>query len=628
MRPTAFILLGLLITSSQASVAQVFGPLDASHPLTLDNVVQQAWLKASNTDAGDGFGHSVAISGYTVVVGAAEEDSGATGVNGAQGDNSVDGSGAAYVFVSTGGGTWTQQAYLKASNPDVVDYFGVTVAISGNTLVVGAISEASAATGVDGDGADNSAPQSGAVYVFVRDGTTWSQQAYLKSSNTDALDFFGSALSIDGDTLVVGAPNEESAATGVDGDEDDDSATYAGAAYVFVRDDTTWSQQAYLKASNTDPGDSFGYSVSVSGDTLVVGAIGESSNASGVGGDQADDSVAASGAAYVFTRNGTTWTQQAYIKASNPDFGDDFGVSVSLSGDTLAVGAESESSAATGVDGDQDDDTADQAGAAYVFTRNGTTWTQQAYLKASNTDAGDVFGWHLALSGNGLLVSSFREDSAATGVDGDDSDNTAPDAGAAYLFERDGSTWSQQAYLKASHADAGDWFGWRPAISPCFAVVGAFREGSAATGVDGDASDNSAGGAGAVTVFDLTDEVWSDHGCALAGVTGDPLLMGTGPMTGGTVSSIDLTNAAPNAVIGVFYAFASGLTKFKGGWIKPLPIFDPLITSTDHTGAATLLLPIPAGLPACVELWFQAAIQDNAAIKGVALSNALLGVTP
>ncbi|MBN1538004.1 MAG: FG-GAP repeat protein, partial [Anaerolineales bacterium] len=141
-------------------------------------------------------------------------------------------------------------SYLKASNTGSEDLFGRSVAVSGDTVVVGATGEASSATGVDGDQTDNSASGSGAAYVFVRSSGVWSQQAYLKASNTGANDFFGGSVAISGDTVVVGAMHEDSSATGVDGDQTNNSADASGAAYVFVRSNGDWSQQAYLKASN------------------------------------------------------------------------------------------------------------------------------------------------------------------------------------------------------------------------------------------------------------------------------------------------------------------------------------------------------------------------------------------
>ena len=187
--------------------------------------------------------------------------------------------------------------------------------------------EDSAADGVNGNQSDNSAEESGAAYVFVRSGNTWSQQAYLKASNSEADDRFGETVTISGNTIVVGAPREDSDADGVNGDQDDNSAEDSGAAYVFVRSGITWSQQAYLKASNSEggefSGDLFGISVAISGDTIVVGARREDSDADGVNGDQDDNSAQGSGAAYVFVRSGSTWSQQAYLKASNSDRSDD-----------------------------------------------------------------------------------------------------------------------------------------------------------------------------------------------------------------------------------------------------------------------------------------------------------------
>ena len=191
-------------------------------------------------------------------------------------------------------------SYLKASNTGAADWFGYSVALSGDTLAVGAPYEFSGATGVNGNQADNSASYSGAVYVFVRTGTTWAQQAYLKASNTGAGDFFGRSVALSGDTLVVGAPYESSNAKGVNGNQTDNAAANSGAVYVFVRTGTTWVQQAYLKASNTGFNGNFGWSVALSGDTLAVGADGEDSNATGVNGDQADNSAPGSGAVYVF----------------------------------------------------------------------------------------------------------------------------------------------------------------------------------------------------------------------------------------------------------------------------------------------------------------------------------------
>ena len=218
---------------------------------------QQAYLKASNAEAGDQFSDSVAISGDTLVVGAIFEDSSAAG---GETDNSAPFAGAVYVFARAGG-VWSQQAYLKASNAEGDDIFGRNVAISGDTLVVGANGEDSSAAGGE---ADNTVPGAGAAYVFVRAGGVWTQQAYLKASNAETNDFFGGHVAISGDTLVVGARLEDSSAAG---GEADNSAPGAGAAYVFARAGGVWTQQAYLKASNAESSDFFGGSVAISGDT-------------------------------------------------------------------------------------------------------------------------------------------------------------------------------------------------------------------------------------------------------------------------------------------------------------------------------------------------------------------------
>ena len=419
----------------------------ARYPLTIDPIVQQAYLKASNTGAGDHFGWSVAISGDTVVVGAPREFSNATGVNSNQGDNSASNAGAAYVFVRTGG-VWSQQAYLKASNTDRSDQFGYSVAISGDTVVVGAPFEDSSATGVDGEQGDNRFSNAGAAYVFVRNGGVWSQQAYLKASNTRALDRFGWSVAISGDTVVVGAQRKWF--------NPREGLRFAGAAYVFVRNGGVWSQQAYLEASNTGAGDRFGWSVAILGDTVVVGAQLESSNATGVNGNQGDNSASMAGAAYVFVRNGGVWSQQAYLKASNTDGNDRFGWSVAMSGDTVVVGAWLEDSNATGVNGDQGDNSASNAGAAYVFVRTGGVWSQQAYLKASNTDAVDEFAHSVAISGDTVVVGARQESSNATGVNGNQGDNSASNAGAAYIFSVEQPPFTSDGLVNSARFEAGD----------------------------------------------------------------------------------------------------------------------------------------------------------------------------
>ncbi len=474
----------------RSTVALLLTLLFSVSSLLAQDISQQAYLKASNTGAGDEFGAAVAISGDTLVVAAPTEDS-----MGTEADNSASAAGAVYVFVRAEG-VWMQQAYLKPAHAQAGDRFGQSIALAGDTLIVGANGEDSAAVGIDGDQTDNSALGSGAAYIFVRTGNTWTQQAYLKASNAEAGDAFGSAVSIAGDTVVVGAISEDS-----DGAPTNNNASGSGAAYVFIRNGTSWSQQAYLKASTPGASDQFGFSVSLAGQTLVIGANQEDSSAIGVNGEETNNLASNSGAAYVFVREAGLWTQQAYLKASNTGSNDQFGFAVSLAGDLIAISAPLEASTATGIDGNQTLNTAAGAGAVYLFRRDASTWEQEAYVKASNTAVSDGFGQSLALTGNVLVVGAMGEDSNATGLNGSQTNNIGTNSGAAYMFEKLEGVWGQQAYLKASNTGSSDQFGRSLAISDRTAVVGANLESSAAMEVNGNQSDNTANSAGAAYVF-------------------------------------------------------------------------------------------------------------------------------
>ena len=519
-----------------------------------------------------------------MIVGAFGEGSSAVGVNGDQTNNDAGGSGAAYVFIRSGS-TWSQQAYLKASNTDAGDQFGYSVALSGdgNTLTVSANNEASNAKGINGDQTNNGAFNAGAVYVFIRSGSTWSQQAYIKASNSGIGDHFGYslALSSDGNTLTVGAYGEASDATGINGDQSNNAASNAGAAYVFTRSGSTWSQQAYIKASNTGVSDQFGNSVALSGDgnTLTVGALGEASSATGINGDQTNNGAGNSGAAYVFTRSGSTWSQQAYIKASNAEANDRFGNSVALSGDgdTLSVGAYTEGSNAVGINGDQTSNGAGLSGAVYVFIRSGLTWSQQAYIKASNTDVIDQFGYSVALSGDGntLTVGAFGEDSNAVGINGGgQADNTASTSGAVYVFIRSGSTWSQQAYVKASNAEANDLFGYSVALSgdSNTMAIGAFSEDSDAKGINGDKMNNGAQNSGAAYVFSMSSVV--------------PTITSLTPNTGPEMI------ATPVTVTGTGFVAGDTTIVFNGADIVPLSVTPTSATFVTPTNIAASSVPV------------------------------------
>jgi hypothetical protein len=532
----------------------------ARYPITIDPIAQQAYLKPNavgTTQASDLFGYSVAVSGDTVVVGAYQEDSSTTGVNSTP-NESASNSGAVYVFVRSGS-TWSQQAYLKASQVRVEDQFGVSVALSGDTLVVGAFSEDSSTTGVNST-PNVSAANAGAAYVFVRSGTTWSQQAYLKASQVTLNDNFGFSVAVSGDTVVVGAFNEDSSTTGV-GSTPNESASGAGAAYVFVRSGTTWSQQAYLKASQVSVDDNFGRSVAVSGGTVVVGAYLEDSSTTGVNSTPNENDTDA-GAAYVFVRSGTTWSQQAYLKASQVGAADNFGNSVAVSGDTLVVGNLGEDSSTTGINSTPNESGAN-SGAANVFVRSGTTWSQQAYLKASQVSGGDTFGASVALSGDTLVVSAYAEDSSTTGVNSTPNES-ASEAGAAYVFVRSATTWSQQAYLKASQVTVNDSFGISVALSGETVVVGAHAEDSSTTGINGTPNE-SATQSGAAYIF--------------TGLGLPPTVTNVSPATGPTLGGTSVT------ITGTKFTGATGVTIGGSAATAVTVVDDTTITATTPSGS-------------------------------------------
>ena len=387
-----------------------------------DPLGTQQKIQASDklTTAQFGFSASISGDGLTAIVGA----------NGT-------GNGAAYVYTRSTASisaNWTQQAKIVASDGQLYDYFGASVSISsdGNTVIVGA------------DYEDTGASNAGAAYIFVRSGTSWSQQAKIQSSDKEASDFFGSKVGIsgDGNTAIVGANGE------------DTGGSNAGAAYIFTRSGTSWSEQAKIQSSDIEAGDYFGYSVSISGDgnIAIVGAWYE------------DTGATDAGAAYIFTRSGTSWSEQAKIQATDKAASDQFGVSVSISDDglTAIIGANGEDTGASG------------AGAAYIFTRSGTTWSQQAKIQASDLEAGDQFGNSVSISsdGNTAIVSAWVEDPAGT-----------TNAGSAYVFKRYGTTWTETQKIQASDKEVSDYFGMSVGISGdgSAVIVGARGEDTGAS---------------------------------------------------------------------------------------------------------------------------------------------------
>jgi len=391
-------------------------------PTWSESPVEVAKLVAADGGEGDQFGYHVAISGDTALVGVRFDDDDTNGLE----------SGSAYVFTRSGT-TWSQQARLTAADGSDRDWFGVRVALEGDTAVIAADADDSDVNGVD----------SGSVYVFTRSGTVWTQQAKLTAADGAAVDLFGYSVALSGDTILVGARFGD----------DDIHGDNSGSVYVFTRSGTFWSQQAKLTAADGEAGDEFGYSVALAGDTAVITANADDSEVNGVD----------SGSAYVFIRSGTEWTQQAKLTAADGAEGDLFGVRVALAGDTALIGARLDDDDVNGID----------SGSAYVFTRNGDSWKQQARLTAADGGTGDWFGYTVALADDIALIGAGNHD-GANGVD----------SGSAYVFTRSGNTWSQKTKLTAAGGKPGDQFGGKVAISGDTAVVGARLVDDVDRGVD------------------------------------------------------------------------------------------------------------------------------------------------
>lgn len=342
---------------------------------------------------------------------------GDTAVIGASGKNwsDLEGAGAAYIFTFATG-AWTQEGQVDASIPKESDGFGFSVDLDGDTAVFGA--PFANQTGTDA-----------AVYVFERSGRHWIERAKLTPSGGETEGHFGFAVALDGNTLVIGAPSADGLGT-----------HQCGAAYVFERSGGAWIEQAKLLASDSAYDDQFGISVALHGDTVIIGA------------SQSDDGgLQNNGAAYVFARSGGLWTEQAKLLASDQAAGDKFGDSVALDGDTAFVGALW-----------QDHGDTENNGAAYVFKRSDGLWAEESRLLAGNKASGDRFGDSVALNGDTAVI-------GASGVQSGDEQNV----GAAYIFERSDGSWAEAARLLASDRAHWDNFGMSVALDQDTVLGGA-----------------------------------------------------------------------------------------------------------------------------------------------------------
>jgi len=364
------------------------------HVAAAQTIVEQK-IHAADGQPGEWFGSAVALEESTAVVGARQDDANGPG------------SGSAYVFIKDASG-WVEQQKLIASDGSDDERFGRSVSLSGDYALIGAYR----------DNLD-----AGSAYVFMRSGVTWAQQAKLVASDGASGDYFGLAVGLSGDYAVVGAWGDN-----VAGDS-------SGSAYIFVRTGTVWIQQAKLEASDGFADDRFGRSVAISGDYAVVGAYGD------------DDGGGAAGSVYVFERTGPFWNETAKLTASDGMGGAHFGLAVAISGDYILVGAHTAGT--------------DSSGAAYVFKRDTTGWSETAKLTASDAGTGTEFGISVGITPGFAMIGSWLDT-----VNGDSS-------GSAYIFAETGTTWSEYVKIVPSDGRSRDQFGRDVAISTTDAIAGA-----------------------------------------------------------------------------------------------------------------------------------------------------------
>ena len=392
--------------------------------------VESGKLSDGETASEDQFGVSVAISGNFAISGAQQDD------------DIAPNAGAAYIFERSGL-LWLQRTKLTADDAKAGDLFGNAIAMDGETVLVGA------------PGVDDAGPESGAAYVFVQVGDEWIQQARFIGDDIGIFDRFGSAVAVHENTAIIGAHGK------------DEVGTDSGAAYVFVRNGASWTQQAKLTHQGAVPGDLFGFAVSVYGDNAVVGA------------HQSDAAGPDSGAAYFFTRNRGRWTQDILLVPNDISIGDAFGYAVNLTKGAAIIGAPKE------------DRHLDNVGAAYVFVETRNAWVQQAKLGASDADTGDEFGSAVAIYEDTVIVGAWKDNHAL--VDPHENPALQSDKGSAYSFLRDGLSWVEKRRIEAAYTRQADLFGASVAIKGAFAIVGA------------SGSDNAGDNSGSAFIFNPID---------------------------------------------------------------------------------------------------------------------------
>ncbi|MEZ4398521.1 MAG: FG-GAP repeat protein [Kofleriaceae bacterium] len=440
--------------------------LDVQRDLTA--IAPSLYAKSSVSAAGDMLGTAVAISGDTMVAAAPFHD------------GKFPDDGATFVFERVDG-AWMEVATLLPQGGRQP----FAAAIDGDLIVIGVPGHRCTLGGPRPICEGNSVVDVGAAFVFRRSPAgDWQQEVILKAAVPRGGDRFGYAVAVADGVVVVGAPNEDSAAIGVDGSPTPATATDAGAAYVFIKDAGGWRQDAYLKASNTDPGDLFGSAVALAGGTVVVGALSEASSSTAAAPDPTDNARVGAGAAYVFEST-PTWHQTAYLKGDATAYR--FGQAVALDGARIAVGSP-QAGANTGL--------------VYVYQREASTWTYAGALIAEDADDEDWFGLSVSVADDIIVVGAPNEGSLSSGVNPPVRDDTSDAIGAVYVFQRGTTAWNQLAYLKPQHSDPMDSFGMSVDLVPGRLCLGAPYESSGERGIGGTGQDDSALNAGALFCFE------------------------------------------------------------------------------------------------------------------------------
>ena len=437
---------------------------NSAYQLTVErSAVETAFIKASNARAGDAFGFHIAAQGNTLVVGAPYEDGSSGGVNGDQNSTNASSSGAAYVFVWQGG-EWTQQAYLKAETPAANDHFGASVAVSGDTIVVGA-----PAYDPENWGVLISPTRPGKAHVFVRRGDTWSPQGTLMPSTTNRPDLFGLSVAVEQDTALVGAPDESNTNLG------------GGAVYAFTRSGDTWQLAQRVEPAKPIVPLAFGFSVALHGDRFIAGA------------PQDATFQRAGGSAYVFERSKGMWHETQHLQDPEIKEQATFGHAVAIRGDRVIVSA-------AALDLRQ---RPTPPGEVFLYElAAGTGWERRDRYSSPNPFSVDLFGGAIALTDNTLVVGCNGDSSAARGVNGDPRNSDSWRSGAAYLLgQTPDNHFAMSAYLKASSPDRDDAYGQSVAATADMVMVGAPSESSGSKGLGGDPSSNAALRSGAVYVY-------------------------------------------------------------------------------------------------------------------------------